>query len=310
MEVTKDLLNNIIDAEIAEITKSTKTLVERELEDRQMGFRKPKVVNLHTDLTSEASNIYVRTKGEALEESNIDYVLEDCSSMTLGFLCVAIRTLNDDDEVTSIIVQLPLREELRPHTDYILNLISPEKDIDRLGKSFAYSKETDDLPITSLGMYNVFNRLYKEHLMENIMRNAKSIPIAFMGNGMTTNKRLRTFMDEKGMNCRMINSKTSSSVSKEIIENARVIFSAVGVHGALDIDENKHEEIFIISPTIDCKKSDLSIEQHSEKESKLKIHHHNTFGKLGKLTVATLVNRAHLDAARIRTKMKLSSETY
>lgn len=297
MNIVKDTLNTIIGDCIekrAEVAKE-KVITYQSIT--------PHVVNIHTDVLSEPSNIYVRKKGEDFEAHGIEYRVENCGNITLHGIKQLIEKLNNNPKVTSIIVQLPLRESLREYTQYILNLIKPEKDIDRLSSVYTQTKEVEDLPITSKGLYNIFEGLYKNSdILKAKYHNIKEVEVALVGNGLTTNKRLLAFMQEFGMNVRVINSKTTARVRKEILHNAAVIISAVGVAGHLKIESSKHSSLYIISPTIDNKKTDFDISEHTESNLDIDVHHHNTYGKLGRLTVVNLVCRAFDDAHSLRVK--------
>jgi len=64
-----------------------------------------------------------------------------------------ITKLNNDDDIHGIIVQLPL--ENPEETDEIVNLVSPEKDVDALGKNAIFDPATPMAILWLLAGYNV-----------------------------------------------------------------------------------------------------------------------------------------------------------
>ncbi len=64
-----------------------------------------------------------------------------------------LNMLNKDDSVHGIIVQLPLQDPAQ--TDEIVNLVSPEKDVDALGKSAKFDPATPMAILWLLSGYNV-----------------------------------------------------------------------------------------------------------------------------------------------------------
>ncbi|PKM61551.1 MAG: bifunctional methylenetetrahydrofolate dehydrogenase/methenyltetrahydrofolate cyclohydrolase FolD [Firmicutes bacterium HGW-Firmicutes-21] len=95
---------------------------------REKGLRQPCLaVVLVGD--NEASKIYVRNKKRSCEQVgfvSLEYLLtEDAKQEELDFL---IDTLNSDDTVDGILVQLPLPKHLDEQS--VINRISPKKDVD------------------------------------------------------------------------------------------------------------------------------------------------------------------------------------
>jgi methylenetetrahydrofolate dehydrogenase (NADP+)/methenyltetrahydrofolate cyclohydrolase len=76
-----------------------------------------------------ASEVYVRSKSRAVTEAGMrsaDYKLPETVSQ--AELIALIETLNADDDVHGILVQLPLPRQIDPAT--VLNAIDPGKDVD------------------------------------------------------------------------------------------------------------------------------------------------------------------------------------
>ncbi len=78
-----------------------------------------------------ASAVYVRNKGKAAKEVGIRTTQHTLPATTpKKELLGLVRTLNDDDDVDGILVQLPLPEQ--HHVEEVIAAISPEKDVDGL----------------------------------------------------------------------------------------------------------------------------------------------------------------------------------
>jgi methylenetetrahydrofolate dehydrogenase (NADP+)/methenyltetrahydrofolate cyclohydrolase len=78
-----------------------------------------------------ASAIYVRRKREACEEVGIrSFHHEPDGSIAQEDLLELVRSLNEDDEVDGILVQLPLPDQI--DSAVIINALDPDKDVDGL----------------------------------------------------------------------------------------------------------------------------------------------------------------------------------
>lgn len=91
---------------------------------------------------------YVQLKqryGEDIGIEVVDYLTEDVEK--------AIREVNEDKSVHAVIVQLPLRD--RRDATELVNLISPEKDVDGLGEKAEYDSATATAINWLLAGYNV-----------------------------------------------------------------------------------------------------------------------------------------------------------
>lgn len=68
-------------------------------------------------------------------------------------VATVINELNNDESIHGIIVQLPLSDPV--HTDEVVNLVAPEKDVDALGKNAAFEPATPMAIMWLLAGYNV-----------------------------------------------------------------------------------------------------------------------------------------------------------
>ena len=106
---------------------------------------------------NEASKVYVRNKHKACEEVGMySKVVEMPEETSEGELLDLIDSLNDDDEIHGILVQLPLPKHIDEQK--VINAISPEKDVDafhpeNVGRIMI--GEYDFLPCTPAGVMEI-----------------------------------------------------------------------------------------------------------------------------------------------------------
>ena len=80
----------------------------------------------------DAGRVYVRNKKKAAEEVGIGCeILEFAGSIGENALLESVAELNDNPNITGIIVQQPLPKQINPQK--ILEAISPDKDVDGFG---------------------------------------------------------------------------------------------------------------------------------------------------------------------------------
>lgn len=111
-----------------------------------------------------ASQVYVRNKKRACEAvgiTSLEYLLDEAE--TEENLLALIDTLNKDDDVDGILVQMPVPKQIDP--DRVIESISPDKDVDafhayNVGKLFTGAPRFQ--PCTPAGVM----RLLKEYNVE------------------------------------------------------------------------------------------------------------------------------------------------
>lgn len=234
--------------------------------------KKPKIAIINTNLKDEPTQRYIRNKIKKCNEYNISTIVVEPKNREE--LISEITKLNQDNSVTSIILQYPLSSNIiSKNTQEFFDLIDPVKDIDKLNSCWYYSKNPEDLPLTSNAIYEMIKEL-------------KHNKVLFYGNGITTNRRLFLKMFDEGQkDCRIINSKTPMNSKKELIEWSEIIVSAIGKKDSLNC-ENK----IIICPSI-IKNEDGTFS--SDIVDPKKNQTHKVIGGIGKLTVSKLLLRAY-----------------
>lgn len=117
--------------------------------------KKPGIVNI--TIGNDLGNIiYSNMKNKTIsKETNIKYNNVYYDKITYQELISYIKKLNEDKDVTGIMIQLPLPSYLKEYERTILDTISPSKDIDGLTSTSLglLSTEQDTLiPCTALGI--------------------------------------------------------------------------------------------------------------------------------------------------------------
>jgi len=120
-------MGNLIDGKAiaAEIRRQIHERIERRL---AAGKRPPGLAVILVG-ADPASQVYVKAKRRACEEVGIASFAHDLPADTSeAALLDLIETLNEDEEVDGILVQLPLPEHIDPET--VVERIHPDKDVD------------------------------------------------------------------------------------------------------------------------------------------------------------------------------------
>lgn len=95
-------------------------------------------------------NTYVQLK----KRYGSDILVEvDSFMIAQGEIAKKLQELNDDQSVHGIIVQLPLSDT--EQTDAVVNMVSPEKDVDALGEYATFDAATPTAIVWLLNGYNV-----------------------------------------------------------------------------------------------------------------------------------------------------------
>lgn len=107
---------------------------------------------------NEASNVYVNAKKNLALSMNIDFELFHYDVINSDELIKVIHDLNNDSNVTGILVQLPLPSNL--DTNKIIEEINPKKDVDGL-TSYNLNQRINGnggiVPCTTLGILKLFD---------------------------------------------------------------------------------------------------------------------------------------------------------
>lgn len=127
-----------------------------------------------------------------------------------------IKTLNNDNTVHGIIVQLPLEDTSQ--TDQVLNAVSPEKDVDALGKNALLDPATPTAILWLLAGYNVE------------LNNKK---VVILGKGKLVGLPLVNILQNSGIDAEAYDS--SDDIASKV-STADIIVTATGTPGVLKAD--------------------------------------------------------------------------
>jgi len=176
---------------------------------------------------------YVERKKKVGEELGVEVIVHNLmADIAQADLETEIEKLNNDGEVDGIIIQLPLPAQIE--TQKILDLISPNKDIDALGK------ETRVLSPIVGAIKEIF-----EH--NNVdLRNKKIIVV---GNGKLVGRPISLWLTQEGHDVSVIDVETKNP--DEILKQADIIISGVGKPGLITPDKIRDGVVLIDAGTAD-----------------------------------------------------------
>ncbi|MBD3270072.1 bifunctional 5,10-methylene-tetrahydrofolate dehydrogenase/5,10-methylene-tetrahydrofolate cyclohydrolase [Candidatus Peregrinibacteria bacterium] len=187
-----------------------------------------------------SSEIYVRQKLKACEriglKAKLDH-LKNANDVTTASLIALIEKYNDDPEITGIIVQLPLPEQI--DKTKLIKAIDPMKDVDgltpynmgltMLGEEFEYLT-----PCTATGVVKMLE-YYK------IKIDGKKI--AVIGQGKIAGKPIAIMLLNRGATVTSCNSKTPDI--SEFTKNADIVVVAAGKPNLITKEIVKKDAIII-----------------------------------------------------------------
>lgn len=168
-------------------------------------------------------NVYVRLKKQYGQDIKVEVDVyrvdqEDASRK--------ITELNDDDSVHGVIVQLPLSDI--SETEEIVNLVSPIKDVDALGKNAEFEPATPMAIMWLLSGYNV---------------ELKNKKILLIGRGRLVGAPLEKALKSSGYNVEVVG-REIKDLSKHTLE-ADVIVTATGSPAILNSENIKQGAVVV-----------------------------------------------------------------
>lgn len=183
----------------------------------------PKLAIVVTDVNNPVIDVYMRLKTRYGADILIDVDVHKVPQTEAREL---LNTLNNDDSVHGIIVQLPLAD--RSETDAIVSLIDPHKDVDGL------VDHSDFEPATALAIMWLL-------VGYNIDLNGKNVLL--VGHGKLVGQPLEKLLLASGVTP-SIADKSTPDVPGEI-RKADVVISATGVAGLIKPDMLKDKAVVV-----------------------------------------------------------------
>lgn len=202
-----------------DISTSIKDEVKNVIETKQLKLTLA-LISVGND---EASEIYLRNKINACKYCGIDVVaVKFDKKSSENEIINKINDFNKDKKITSIMVQLPLPNNL--NEEKILNTIKPDKDVDcltyqNLGKFFYQKKFNDKIltPCTACGCLKIVKSVYKN------TENKKAVVI---GRSNICGKPIAQLLLQENCNVTLLHSK-SKNITKETLK-ADIVVIAIG----------------------------------------------------------------------------------
>ena len=144
----------------------------------------------------------------------------------------AILKLNQDSKVHGIILQLPLEEASQ--TEYFLNLITPQKDVDALGEEAVVQPATAGAILWLLAGYNI---------------ELKNKKILIIGQGRLVGTPITRLLTEQNLNLETLDISASEQKLKAEIQKADIIISATGSPELIKLSYLKDRQVVIDAGT-------------------------------------------------------------
>lgn len=189
---------------------------------RQARHVVPKLVIVVT-IDHPAIDVYVRMKRRYGGDIGVDV---DVRRVTQADASKTVRTLNEDDTIHGIIVQLPLEDP--GQTEEIVNLVAPEKDVDALGKNAVFDPATPMAILWLLAGYNI---------------DLRGKRVVLVGRGRLVGAPLERELKASGIDVSFVD-KTTKDIVPTVL-GADVIISATGSPGILTADMIKQGAIVV-----------------------------------------------------------------
>lgn len=276
----------------AKIKEEVKLNIQKNYID--MGKTPPKLACIIVEGNS-ASEVYVRNKQKACEaclmQSQIVRLSHDVSQEQLEG---EIQLLNKDNDVSGILLQLPLPEHL--DSQHALEKISPSKDVDclthqNLGALFAGDYAI--APCTATGIIKILDH-------QGIEISGKRVCV--IGRSLLVGKSVATLLQQRNATVTICHSKTQNT--QEIAKQADILIVAIGKPEYINEQYIKPGAVVIdvgINRTENGLKGDVEFESISKVCSQITP----VPGGVGPLTVACLMeNTLILDQLKTNAKEK------
>ncbi|MEI7890790.1 MAG: bifunctional 5,10-methylenetetrahydrofolate dehydrogenase/5,10-methenyltetrahydrofolate cyclohydrolase [bacterium] len=196
-----------------------------QLQSELIDFEKKPRLDVILIGNDQASHLYVALKRKKAKEIGIEFLLHEFTEeVQQGEIVDLIVSLNENNDVSGIIVQLPILEKF--DTDLIISTINPKKDVDGFhGKNIELFLSDSDCaaPVFPLAILQIIKSVKKMLVGKNTIVVANSdefgkIMCAALGkDGFFANYFLSSSFDQ--------------NIAK--IKNADIVISAVGIPGII-----------------------------------------------------------------------------
>lgn len=199
--------------------------------------RQPKVVIIKAS-DDKASEVYIRNKVKMGNKYGINVEVIELNEMVSNIdIEDLINSLNNNEEVDGMILQLPVYEHLNP--THLINQICPMKDVDGLtwyAKASLESNKLKMLPCTPLGVVNMLT-------LEGVVISGKNVVV--VGKGETAGAPMASVFRNLDATVTVCHVKTSRKDLEFYVRHADIVISCVGKQDVLDAEWFKEGSIVI-----------------------------------------------------------------
>lgn len=228
---------------------------------------------------NESSQIYVSKKEEECQKIGINFKLIKFSkNVTNETIKDKIKTLNDNKEITGILIQLPLPKHL--DTPMLLNTINEIKDVDGLS----------DKSLENLRLGNEFLPCCTPKgiltLLEKNKINLKDKKIGIIGYGRLVGQPLAAMLKNRNLDFFVCNKDTENTREKS--RQADILIAATGVPNLIRQEYVKKDAILIDVGTNKVNGKIIG-DAYFDEVSKIASKITPPIGGVGPMTIATLL---------------------
>lgn len=229
-----------------------------------------------------ASRIYVNNKIKRAEQIGVEAKLLEFSRGEFDKTLDTIQKLNSDQNIHGIIIQYPTYEGW--DFESLVEKIDPKKDVD------GFLGDSPFFGATALGVWEMIEAFARVENFSSAEEFLAGKNVILLGKGRTAGGPTRDLLTEKGVEFKLIDSKTENP--EELIKNADVIISATGKKNIITGDKIK-EGVYVIGvgvgkELIDDEEKIYGDIEESSVSQKAKLYC-PTIGGIGPLTIVSLL---------------------
>jgi len=238
-----------------------------------------------------ASLVYVNKKEEMCKQIGLNFrLIKYEKNITEEIIIKKIQNLNSDQNITGILVQLPLPPNL--DTNKIINTINPEKDVDGLTDTNKKQLIQNNESLACCTPKGIIK------LLEANKVSLKNKSIVLVGHGKLVGEPLATMLKNRNLNFKTCDKKTNNL--KKETQKADILISAVGKPFLIKQDAVKVGAIVVDAGTKKFNNKlvgDVDFENLKTKVSKITP----VPGGVGPMTIAMLMENI-LTAHKLQNK--------
>jgi methylenetetrahydrofolate dehydrogenase (NADP+) / methenyltetrahydrofolate cyclohydrolase len=205
-----------------------KEAILREKIEGENPAKKPRVVDFCT-FSQPGAEVYLNLKVKKAESLGIEFTLVDITNYSIEEFKSEINKANTDSNITGMMIQVPLPENLYPYQGELINLINPQKDVDGLKINGPFTSATGVAVLELLESINI-------NFMEKVF--------AVVGSEGVEGQAIVQLLEEKKAKVLEIDRK-HPNYSLEDIKKADVVISATGQEELISADLIKEGAILI-----------------------------------------------------------------